>query len=133
VPGQFVLHFRGRVPQQAWAVARHDGAARLNLRNGFLTIPHATPELRARLAHVPGVTELEPDGLFHGASIPNDMLFENQWALGSNEVMGFPGAWRVARAAPATVAVIDSGIELAHPDLAQSLWTNPAEIAGNGL
>jgi subtilisin family serine protease len=31
------------------------------------------------------------------------------------------------------VAVIDSGIDLSHPDLAANLWTNPGEIAGNGV
>ena len=32
-----------------------------------------------------------------------------------------------------TVAVIDSGIDLDHPDLAANIWTNPGEIAGNGI
>jgi subtilisin family serine protease len=31
------------------------------------------------------------------------------------------------------VAVIDSGIDLSHPALAANIWTNPGEIAGNGL
>ena len=31
------------------------------------------------------------------------------------------------------VAVIDSGIDYTHPDLAANIWTNPGEIAGNGL
>ena len=31
------------------------------------------------------------------------------------------------------VAVIDSGVDTDHPDLAPVLWTNPGEIAGNGL
>ena len=31
------------------------------------------------------------------------------------------------------VAVIDSGINLSHPDLQNRLWVNPGEIAGNGI
>ncbi len=31
------------------------------------------------------------------------------------------------------VAVIDTGVDLAHPDLTQNLWRNPGEIAGNGI
>src|SRR5690606_7722441 len=31
------------------------------------------------------------------------------------------------------VAVIDSGVDAAHPDLAGRIWTNTGEIAGNGL
>ncbi|OLP90482.1 hypothetical protein AK812_SmicGene27929 [Symbiodinium microadriaticum] len=31
------------------------------------------------------------------------------------------------------VAVIDSGVQLDHPDLRDMLWTNPGEIPGNGV
>lgn len=31
------------------------------------------------------------------------------------------------------VAVLDSGIEIDHPDLAENIWTNPGEIPGNGI
>ncbi|HYH81608.1 MAG TPA: S8 family peptidase [Longimicrobium sp.] len=30
-----------------------------------------------------------------------------------------------------TVAIIDSGVDISHPDLAANLWTNPREVAGN--
>jgi subtilisin family serine protease len=31
------------------------------------------------------------------------------------------------------VAIIDSGVDIAHPDLAANVWTNPREVAGNGV
>jgi len=31
-----------------------------------------------------------------------------------------------------TVAIIDSGVDISHPDLAANVWTNPREVAGNG-
>ena len=31
------------------------------------------------------------------------------------------------------VAVIDAGVDASHPDLVGQLWTNPGEIAGNGV
>ena len=34
---------------------------------------------------------------------------------------------------PLIVAVIDSGVDITHPDLAPVLWTNPGEVAGNGI
>ena len=30
------------------------------------------------------------------------------------------------------VAVIDTGVDLNHPDIKKNLWTNPREIAGDG-
>jgi subtilisin family serine protease len=34
---------------------------------------------------------------------------------------------------PPVVAIIDSGIDVAHPYLAANIWTNPGEVAGNGV
>lgn len=33
----------------------------------------------------------------------------------------------------AVVAVIDTGIDYRHPDLAEAMWVNPGEIPGNGI
>ena len=31
------------------------------------------------------------------------------------------------------IAVIDTGVDYLHPDLQANVWTNPDEIAGNGI
>jgi cell wall-associated protease len=31
------------------------------------------------------------------------------------------------------VAIVDSGVDIEHPDLINAVWTNPKEIAGNGI
>ena len=31
------------------------------------------------------------------------------------------------------VGIVDEGVDISHPDLAPNIWTNPFEIAGNGL
>jgi len=31
------------------------------------------------------------------------------------------------------VGVVDEGVDISHPDLAANIWTNPFEVAGNGL
>ncbi len=65
------------------------------------------------------------------AALPNDPLIEEQWYL---DAVGMPEAWEFAKGSPTvTVAVLDSGIDLSHPDLASRIWTNPREIPGNGV
>ena len=57
------------------------------------------------------------------ASAPNDTHFaEWQWAL---KKIKAPKAWGVTRGKGAVIAVVDSGADLTHPDLAARLIVNP--------
>lgn len=49
------------------------------------------------------------------AAAASDPLRPNQWAL---EVVGAPGGWRAGGGAGVTIAVVDSGVDLDHEDLA---------------
>jgi hypothetical protein len=59
----------------------------------------------------------------------------------SGPATGTPGAdvnavdaWNLTQGSPnVVVAVLDTGIDLANPDLASVLWTNPNEIPGDGI
>jgi subtilisin family serine protease len=67
-------------------------------------------------------------------SLPNDENYSAQWALSNESGINAIGAWETTTgSSDVVVAVIDTGIDYTHPDLAASTWQNPNEIPGNGL
>ena len=46
---------------------------------------------------------------------------------------GVTGAWDKSMGDGVTIAVIDTGIDIAHEDLAENIWTNSKEIPDNGI
>ncbi|HUR83798.1 MAG TPA: S8 family peptidase [Solirubrobacteraceae bacterium] len=61
-----------------------------------------------------------------------DPMLADQWALSEPQAIGAQEAWTQSRGDGVVVAIIDSGVQLNHPDLDGNLWTNPGEVAGNG-
>ena len=57
----------------------------------------------------------------------------DQWALASDQVMGILTAWRQVTGSDTIVAIVDSGVDVSHRDLAPNIWTNAGEVAGNGV
>ncbi len=66
------------------------------------------------------------------AQAANDPMLDEQWGL-TNAATGAPEAWTQSSGNGVLVAVLDSGIQLDHPDLSKSLWRNTGETAGNGV
>jgi len=62
-----------------------------------------------------------------------DARQSEQWAVAPGSVLDLPGAWELSRGAGVTVAVVDSGAKIDHPDLAPNIWTNFDEVPGNGV
>ncbi|MBN2884967.1 S8 family serine peptidase [Patescibacteria group bacterium] len=67
-----------------------------------------------------------------GASfLPNDTFYNYQWYLSRIKA---PAAWEKVNSSPdITIAVIDAGIEINHPDLKDNIWKNIKEIPDNNI
>lgn len=75
------------------------------------------------LESLPGVAEASPNYVVHALWTPDDQYYTtgSQWPLSHIQA---PSAWDVERGdASVTVAVIDTGVDLDHPDLAAKLDT----------
>ena len=82
----------------------------------------------ASLQQNPLVEYAEPDYLVHAADVitPNDPSWGSQW--GPPDIQA-PQAWAITTGTMSvTIAVIDTGVDLTHPDLAGQIWTNPGEM-----
>ena len=61
------------------------------------------------------------------AAAAPDPLLAQQWALANPSAVGARDAWTRSSGAGILVAVLDSGLQVDHPDLAANVWTNPDE------
>jgi len=88
------------------------------------------------------VERIEANLPVRASGVPDDPQFPAQWGLQNiGQAGGVPGAdirapqaWDVQTGSPdIIVAVLDTGVNYTHPDLAGNIWTNPGEIPGNGI
>ncbi len=102
----------------------------------------ADPESQAeQLSQALGVA-VHPMVMYQLFSEPaEEPLFSEQWALENRGQTGglsdadidAASMWQWSQGRDVVIAIIDSGVDLAHPDLAPTLWRNPGEIPDNGL
>jgi len=94
----------------------------------------ASPRTRAdveRLIVDRGAGWIEPNERVRAVGLnPDDEFYPTQWSL---PLIGLPEAWVFANEQTRLVAIIDTGVDLNHPDLADQIWTNLDEMPGNGV
>lgn len=92
----------------------------------------------AALSHRPELKFAELDRVVHASATSNDPYLGNEWHLGQ---IGAATAWDYSQGAGVTIAILDSGINVAHPDLVDRLVpgynfydgnTNLTDVCGHG-
>jgi subtilisin family serine protease len=88
------------------------------------------------LKNHPSVVYAEPDFIVTPVVTPNDPDFSQQWSLFNTATpgadIGATNAWTISTGSTANVAaVVDSGIDYTHPDLAANVWSAPAAFTVN--
>jgi subtilisin family serine protease len=103
--------------------------------------PGSTAQTIEALNRDPRVAYAEPNFILHAADVfPNDQFFSRLWGLhNTGQNVNFtagtpdadidaPEAWSVSTGSSnVVVAVIDTGVDMAHPDLAPNIWVNAGE------
>jgi subtilisin family serine protease/subtilisin-like proprotein convertase family protein len=106
----------------------------------------SVPSAIGLLQGQPGIRYAEPDWIGEWSAVPNDPDYNRMWAMSNtgqtvNGVTGIPGAdvsaesaWDISTGSTNVIAaIVDSGTDYNHPDLARNMWVNAGEIAGNGV
>ena len=97
----------------------------------------STEAARAALASNPGVASFERESVVRAQRLPNDPDFSSMTNLHNVGQFGStpdadidaPEAWDMNIGSPnVVVGVIDSGIDVTHPDLYLNIWLNQGEI-----
>ncbi|MEQ1877279.1 MAG: S8 family peptidase, partial [Bdellovibrionia bacterium] len=85
----------------------------------------------AELQNAGAIEYAEPDVKAYALTTPNDPLYTSQWA---HQKIQSNLAFDITYGSQAiVVAMIDTGVDYSHPDLAPNMWVNPREVAGNGI
>ncbi len=90
----------------------------------------------------PSVEYAEPNYIVTAQAIPNDAYFNLLWNMNNTGQTGgtpgadihAPAAWDITKGSKdVVVAVIDTGVDYTHEDIAANMWINSGETAGNGV
>jgi subtilisin family serine protease/regulation of enolase protein 1 (concanavalin A-like superfamily) len=110
--------------------------ARTDIVHVELTSTDRVASAAAALAADPAVLYAQPNFIRRavGGGVPNDPAWASNTLWGLSRVSA-PSAWAAfpPAARDVVVAVIDSGVNYRHPDLAGTIWINRREVPGNGL
>ena len=132
-----IAHFVGGRPTagEAATLAALGAGVASTFEDGASLVAVQAPANLGRVLGVlradPGVLYAVPNKAIQAAQVPNDPYFNQQWALSnpSGPDIEAARAWNITVGSPSViVAVLDTGINYAHPDLYANVAINQGEI-----
>lgn len=149
VPGELIVQFKPGVTQEIRrsvleAARLRKIAELLGTKALHVALPGGadTLNIAAALRMRAEIEYAEPNYYRYLDALPSDPRFGEMYGLDNTGQTGgtpdadidAPEAWDIAfGSSSVVVADLDSGMEMTHVDLAANLYTNPGEIAGNGV
>lgn len=158
-PGEVLVRFKSNASRQKKADAHSKVGARVKerIRSFGIDVVRLPDSLGVRAAvrrysKLPSVGSAEPNYYAQPFDIPDDEKFKELWGLNNtgqrhltarrgkrsrgkpDADIDVPRAWNVEEGDPSTViAVVDTGVDIRHPELKDAIWTNPGEIPRDGI
>ena len=114
---------------ETMAPALHSSNAELS-RFYLLRTTEDVQSTCAQLKMDPEVEYAQPNYIYHSCADPNDPEFPDQYA---HQLIQMSDAWDISTGShDVVVAVLDTGVDVNHPDLKDNIWINEDEIPDNG-
>jgi subtilisin family serine protease len=132
-PSQVIVRFQpGAAAQPLPGTGRARALSQsLNLHVMDLPPGLTVSQAVARYKNNPNVVYAEPDYIVQADTDPTDPKWAQQWDMMQ---ISAPAAWDTqTNAGSVVVAIVDTGLNFTHEDLAANLWTNPADGVSHGF
>ena len=153
VPGQYLLMPDPASAEHPYSLALSMDEQVLASADGTLLVQDQSTPTIAYLSSSSGLEQSQPydqvqEALFCkrypqylcGANLivnvdatPNDPELSREWGMSASSGINASAAWQhTTGSSSVVVAVIDTGVDYRHPDIAANMWVNNQEIPGNG-
>lgn len=149
VPGEIIVRYKDSISSPSRAAMHAQlgiKAIRTFKHVGKMDLVKLPPDMTVQRAvkkflEYPDIEYAEPNYRVRAQALPNDPQFSSQWALyntGSpygtaGADINAPAAWDLTTGdKKVVVAVIDTGVDYTHPDLASNMFRNGADCDGDG-